>query len=159
MKLRQVTYFWVNNTMNVLQAFLPTCAMLYLLGVVFYLMMWSLNESLKVATKDTYSFVISVGDTRTEKEKLKSEIIYTLFYLSLKILCSIWTLIWYIMKHIFVFVMSFTITFFIFLALPSQIIPQQFLINSYTLSILTIVNTTILLQSTKENDYSPKSID
>jgi hypothetical protein len=145
--------------MNELQAFLLICALLYFLGVVFYLTMWSLNEALKVAGKNTYSFVIHEGDTRTDKEKTKSEIIYILFYFLLKVLGFFWTLIWYSMKHILVFVMLYAITFFIFLVLPSQIIPQQFLINSYTLSILTMVNTTLLLQSTKENDYSPKSND
>ena len=142
--------------MNESQAFLPTCALLYFLGVVFYLTMWSLNESLKVAGKNTYSFVIYEGDTRTDKEKIKSEIIYILFYFLLKVLGFFWTLIWYSMKHIFVFVTFFAITFFIFLFLPSRIIPPQYLINMYTLSILTIVNTTLLLQSTKENDYSQK---
>lgn len=145
--------------MNQLQAFFITGAFLYFLGVVLYLTIWSLNEGLKTAGKNTYSFVIYEGDTRTDNEKIKSEIIYTFFYFLLKILGFFWTLIWYSMKHIFVFVMLYAITFFIFLVLPSQIIPQQFLINSYTLSLLTIVNTTLLLQSTKENDYSPKFND
>ncbi len=145
--------------MNEFQAFFPICAILYFLGVVFYLTIWSLNEGLKVAGKNTYSFVIYDGDTRTDNEKIKSEITYTLFYFLLKILGFFWTFIWYSMKHIFVFVMLYATTFFIFLVLPSQIISQQFLINSYTLSILTIVNTTLLLQSRKENDYSPKSND
>ena len=139
--------------------FLPLCAMLYFFVVVFYLTMWSINESLKAAGKNTYSFVIYDGDTRTDKEKIKSEIIYTLFYFLFKLLVFFWRLFWYSMKHIFVFVMLFATTFFIFLFLPSQITSQQFFINSYTLSILTIVNTTLLLQSTKENDYSPKSND
>ena len=145
--------------MNEFQAFFHICAILYFLGVVFYLTMWSLNEALKVAGKNTYSFVIYDDDTRTDNEKIKSEITYTLFYFLLKILGFFWTLIWYSMKHIFVFVMLYATTFFIFLFLPSQITSQQFFINSYTLSILTIVNTTLLLQSTKENDYSPKSND
>ena len=145
--------------MNEFQAFFPICAILYFLGVVFYLTIWSLNEGLKVAGKNTYSFVIYDGDTRTDNEKIKSEIIYTLFYFLFKILGFFWTLIWYSMKHIFVFVMLYATTFFIFIVLPSQITSQQFLINSYTLSILTIVNTTLLLQSRKVNDYSPKSND
>ena len=145
--------------MNEFQAFFPICAILYFLGVVFYLTIWSLNEALKVAGKNTYSFVIYDGDTRTDNEKIKSEIIYTLFYFLFKILGFFWTLIWYSMKHIFVFVMLYATTFFIFIVLPSQITSQQFLINSYTLSILTIVNTTLLLQSRKVNDYSPKSND
>jgi len=145
--------------MNELQALLSTCAGLYFLGVVFYLTMWSLNEGLKVAGKNTYSFVIYEGDTRTDKEKIKSEIIYIVFYFLRKVLGFFWTLIWYSIKHIFVFVIYFAITYFIFLFLPSRIIPPQFLINMNTLSILIIVNTTLLLQSTKENDHSPKLND
>ncbi|MFM9267637.1 hypothetical protein [Tychonema sp. BBK16] len=150
--------------MNEFQAFLSICALLYFLGVIFYLTMCSLNEALKVAGKNTYSFVIYEGDTRTDKEKTKSEIIYIFFYFLLKILGFFWTLIWYSMKHIFVFVMLFAIALFIFIVLPSNIIPQQYLmeylINVYTLSILTIVNTTLLLlHSRAENDYSQKLND
>jgi hypothetical protein len=152
--------------MNEFQAFFPICAILYFLGVVFYLTIWSLNESLKVAGKNTYSFVIHGGDTRTDKEKAKSEIIYILFYFLLKVLSFFWTVIWYSMKHIFVFVMLSAIALVIFIVLPSSIIPQQYLIeyliNKYTLSILIIVNTTLLLlllHSTTENDYSKKLND
>ena len=134
--------------------FLPVCAMLYFFLVVFYLTMWSINESLKAAGKNTYSFVIYDGDTRTDKEKIKSEIIYTLFYFLFKLLGFFWRLFWYSMKHMFVFVMLFATTFFIFLFLPSRIIPPQYLINMYTLSILSILNTTVLLQTTKETGFT-----
>ncbi|MEG3902708.1 hypothetical protein QT987_11910 [Microcoleus sp. SVA1B4] len=158
--------FWVNNIMdqlqalmNQLQAFFILGAFLYFIGVVLYLTLWSLNEGLKAAGKSKYSFFIYDDDPRTDKELLKSEIIHILFLFLRKVVGFFWTIFWYSIKHIFVFFTYFAITYFIFLYLPSRIIPPQFLINMNTISILMIVNTTLLLQSTKENDDSPKLND